>query len=117
MPQIPYIQYYFPKSNRLIPFFPQALQLPPHPTLKFAPPNSTASISSSVHAILPNLPGNSLRSHTSPLPSSGCTLPNPCPDRPPTLPYACEVFAVEEGGGVEDWDEDDEEESEEEGRP
>lgn len=67
--------------TRLYPY-----QLPPHPALKFAPPNSTASISSSDQAILPNLFGNSLRSHTSPFPAFGSTAPSSCPECPPMPP-------------------------------
>ena len=73
------------QRTRLPPLFPTP-QLPPHPGLKFAPPNSTASISSSDHAILPNLFGNSLRSHTSPFPASGSTPPSSWPECPPMPP-------------------------------
>lgn len=88
-----------------------SLHAPPHPTLKPAPPNSTASISSSVQAILPNLAGNSLLSHTSPV--FGSILPNSCPECPPIPPYACEPL----GGGADDEDDaDGDDDSGEEGR-
>lgn len=73
----------------------QHTQLPPQPNLTPAPPISTASISSSVHVILPNLFGNSLRSQT--CPCAGSILPNSCPECPPMLPYVCEEAAEFEG--------------------
>ena len=65
---------------------PLSLQLPPQPNFKFAPPNPTASISSSSHFILPNLAGNWLRSHTSPFAASGSRWPSSWPEWAPMPP-------------------------------
>ena len=102
----------------------------PH-VYKLAPPNSTASTSSTLSALLRNLAGNSSRSHTSP--GEGCTLPSCCAVRfPIDSPYPCLFFPrgvvlsllfvwplllllpLDDEDGEDDDDDDDDEGAEEE---
>lgn len=82
-----------------------ALLLYTYYAVALAPPVSTASISASVHLVLPNLAGSSLRSKYCPLGAS--TLPRDWPECPPMAPYAStedadEVVLAEDEGEAGD---------------